>query len=304
MGVNAAVGAVSEAVQEAIDSCQFTKGNRVRDIEFSKIWIAMAGYDRPSLASEANEQLAALFRSTPRANIKITTDIDLLPVQAYRQQKDLERIIALVSGTGSIAMLYEKRGTEWVRTARVGGWGHLLGDDGSGYAIGRDALRWALGELDVYRLQNDSDGQPQLSILTRAIVEHFEPANSSSTPFDLLSAILTGGADAPQSGSNDSQTASKIASVAKVVLNLSHSNDAARRIVSNGAASLARLVELLMQSDNTPMSNTGLVLSGGLLQHEEYRAEVVQSVVAQTGQPRIIEVVTNAVQNGVYYLAK
>lgn len=42
----------------------------------------------------------------------------------------------LVSGTGSICYGKNADGD----TARAGGWGHLIGDGGSGYAIGRDIL--------------------------------------------------------------------------------------------------------------------------------------------------------------------
>ena len=42
----------------------------------------------------------------------------------------------LIAGTGSICCGVDENG----RFARVGGWGHLIDDGGSGYAIGRDAL--------------------------------------------------------------------------------------------------------------------------------------------------------------------
>ena len=42
----------------------------------------------------------------------------------------------LIAGTGSICCGVDGNG----RFARVGGWGHLIDDGGSGYAIGRDAL--------------------------------------------------------------------------------------------------------------------------------------------------------------------
>ena len=45
--------------------------------------------------------------------------------------------IALICGTGAICYGRDVRGM----LARADGWGHLLGDDGSGYAIGRAALR-------------------------------------------------------------------------------------------------------------------------------------------------------------------
>ncbi len=52
--------------------------------------------------------------------------------------------IALISGTGSICVGRTKNG----HVARVGGWGHVLGDEGSGYQIATDALRLATQAAD------------------------------------------------------------------------------------------------------------------------------------------------------------
>jgi N-acetylglucosamine kinase-like BadF-type ATPase len=52
--------------------------------------------------------------------------------------------VVIISGTGSIA--YGRNSAN--QAARVGGWGHALGDEGSGYWIGRAALRAVLREAD------------------------------------------------------------------------------------------------------------------------------------------------------------
>lgn len=52
--------------------------------------------------------------------------------------------IAVISGTGSVAWGKRADGA----TARVGGWGYLLGDDGSGYGVSRSAVRHALSLSD------------------------------------------------------------------------------------------------------------------------------------------------------------
>ncbi|MEU9806940.1 BadF/BadG/BcrA/BcrD ATPase family protein [Mycobacterium sp. NPDC050853] len=52
--------------------------------------------------------------------------------------------IAVISGTGSVAWGKRSDGM----TARVGGWGYLLGDDGSGYGVSRSAVRHALSLSD------------------------------------------------------------------------------------------------------------------------------------------------------------
>jgi glucosamine kinase len=52
--------------------------------------------------------------------------------------------LLLIAGTGSIAWGRNETG----ELARCGGWGYLLGDEGSGYAIGLAALRAALRSYD------------------------------------------------------------------------------------------------------------------------------------------------------------
>ena len=45
--------------------------------------------------------------------------------------------LVIIAGTGSVVLARSRDGT----TRRSGGWGHLLGDAGSGYAVGRAGLR-------------------------------------------------------------------------------------------------------------------------------------------------------------------
>ncbi len=54
--------------------------------------------------------------------------------------------IALIAGTGSICFGISPEGEE----VRSGGWGHLIGDEGSGYALGRDALSAVAHAWDGY----------------------------------------------------------------------------------------------------------------------------------------------------------
>jgi N-acetylglucosamine kinase-like BadF-type ATPase len=52
--------------------------------------------------------------------------------------------VGLIAGTGSIAVGRAPDG----RTARAGGWGHLIGDEGSAYGVVLDALRWIARRAD------------------------------------------------------------------------------------------------------------------------------------------------------------
>lgn len=52
--------------------------------------------------------------------------------------------VVVVAGTGVVALARTDTGA----TARVDGWGHLLGDEGGGFAVGRHGLRAALAAYD------------------------------------------------------------------------------------------------------------------------------------------------------------
>jgi len=68
--------------------------------------------------------------------------------------------VVVISGTGSISYGRNARG----EAARSGGWGYVLGDEGSGYWIGRAALRAVLRQ---------SDHRGPDTILSPLLLEHF-----------------------------------------------------------------------------------------------------------------------------------
>jgi N-acetylglucosamine kinase-like BadF-type ATPase len=68
--------------------------------------------------------------------------------------------VVLIAGTGSIAYGVNSAGY----AARAGGWGYVLGDEGSGYWIGRQALAAVV---------RDADGRGPHTELTPLVLEHF-----------------------------------------------------------------------------------------------------------------------------------
>ena len=72
---------------------------------------------------------------------KVKCENDVMNVIASATAED--RCVAGVCGTGMI--IYAK---EPDRVTRLGGWGYLLEHGGSGYAIGRDVIRAAVGESE------------------------------------------------------------------------------------------------------------------------------------------------------------
>jgi N-acetylglucosamine kinase-like BadF-type ATPase len=89
--------------------------------------------------------------------------------------------IVLISGTGSIAYGRNSDG----EAARAGGWGYVLGDEGSGYWIGRAAIRAVLRE---------SDRRGARTKLTELLLQHFD----AKRPQDLLHAVYFRGVKPPE----------------------------------------------------------------------------------------------------------
>jgi N-acetylglucosamine kinase-like BadF-type ATPase len=54
--------------------------------------------------------------------------------------------LIVIAGTGSVARGMDRHGREF----RVGGWGHLFGDEGSAYWIGREAVRAIARQIEGY----------------------------------------------------------------------------------------------------------------------------------------------------------
>jgi len=89
---------------------------------------------------ESRERMRALLAGMlPGAAVGVVHDTRLVLAAA-----GVDAGVALIAGTGSVASGVTPDGAE----ARAGGWGHLLGDEGGGYWVVREAVRLALAEHD------------------------------------------------------------------------------------------------------------------------------------------------------------
>lgn len=103
----------------------------------SALCIGLSGVDRPGERVSFQQWAAALY---PAARVLIANDAELVLAAGTPQGWGL----ALICGTGAIVYGRSLAG----QTARADGWGHLLGDEGSGYAIGLAALRAVMRAYD------------------------------------------------------------------------------------------------------------------------------------------------------------
>lgn len=120
----------------------------------SAICLGIAGVDR---ASDEAVVRSIMRRIGYKARILVVNDA-LIALQAGVGDS---AGIVIVSGTGSIAYGRNRHG----EASRAGGWGYVLGDEGSGYWIGRMALRAVV---------RHADGRGRVTSLTPRLLAHFE----------------------------------------------------------------------------------------------------------------------------------
>jgi N-acetylglucosamine kinase-like BadF-type ATPase len=108
-----------------------------RDIVPAAICLGIAGVDRP----DDSATVAAIMRRIGyKARVLVVNDA-LVALEAGAPGQPG---VVVISGTGSISYGRNANG----EAARSGGWGYVLGDEGSGYWIGRAAIRAVLREAD------------------------------------------------------------------------------------------------------------------------------------------------------------
>jgi N-acetylglucosamine kinase-like BadF-type ATPase len=162
--------------------------------------------------------------------------------------------VAVISGTGSIALGRDVQGT----LVRVGGWGHLLGDEGSGFAIGRDALQCAV---------RAADGRGPATGLLESILSRWQ----LSAPESLIERVYP----------TFDKTA--IAALAPLVLTLARAGEpVACRIEARAANELALAVMAVARRLSFAAGSLPVAFGGGVLLHEERLRALVTRRIGRT----------------------
>ncbi|WP_255768191.1 N-acetylglucosamine kinase [Pseudarthrobacter sulfonivorans] len=109
---------------------------RIGGGQVAQVYAGAGGIDTDDDAAA----LAALISPhAPGAKVTVVHDSRLLLAAGAASTG-----VAVIAGTGSAAWGRNSAGEE----ARAGGWGYLLGDEGSGYWLGREAVRHSLRRMN------------------------------------------------------------------------------------------------------------------------------------------------------------
>jgi N-acetylglucosamine kinase-like BadF-type ATPase len=153
--------------------------------------------------------------------------------------------LAVVAGTGSIALVMDRHG----RDARAGGWGYLLGDEGSAYRVGLLALRAAC---------RAADGIGEPTALLPALLNRL----GSAGPRDFIPAVYRGGWDK-----------AFVAGLAPLVQAAAAAGDRVAAAIFDGEAlELAKTAAGAVAAGGLPRDGVPVALTGGMvIENESFR---------------------------------
>jgi glucosamine kinase len=198
VGAQAAVQALLEVADEAIERAGIERS------DLDAAVLAVAGTDTEAIAHQV--------RATGMGDDWIVVN-DV--VGAWATATGAQPGIGAISGTGSNVFGMGPDGRAW----RAGGWGHLLGDEGSGYWLGIESIKAAL---------RDREASGPKTALSDAAVEFFAVASVEALAARVYAKPLSKG---------------EIAAFATETAKLAARGDAvARELYGHGARELAEQI--------------------------------------------------------------
>lgn len=236
--------------------------------------LSLAGAGRPE------EQIPVRQWADEHAIAKRTIVIDdvepLRFAAKYEQSKvhsdpqvSWDRTVTLVVGTGAIACGNVGNGPSY----RCGGWGYLLGDEGSGFSMGLAGLRSVCHSHDLGH---------ELTDFQRELLAHLE----LTRPTDLIGFVY-----------QSLLPRAVIAQLSEVVVNHADSDPNASRIVKIAIDAMVQLVEMTARRIELCQGAFALALSGGILCNHP---SVVSQLLSELHEQKIAPQITHLVREPIY----
>jgi N-acetylglucosamine kinase-like BadF-type ATPase len=240
------------AVGDSVAGACAQAGLDARAVRFAAACFGMSG---------GPEDKQAILREILPADVVVVTDDAVIALAGATAG---EPGIVTIAGTGSIAFGRNAAG----RTARIGGWGYIFGDEGGGFDIARQALRAALRAEEGW-------GPP--TALVRVLLD----ATGSADANEILHRFYT--PDWPRS---------RVAALAPLVDAAAMAGDTvARDILQNAAQQLAVLTSSVRQQLWRPGEPARVAWTGGVFRSlmllERYRYLVELEEGNRAGPPEL-----------------
>jgi N-acetylglucosamine kinase-like BadF-type ATPase len=193
------------------------------------------------------ETVAAVL---PDANVIAASDFEIALVGANGGRHG----VLILAGTGSVAFGINAEG----EAAQVGGWGYLLGDEGSGYLIGLKALQAVV---------RAADGRESPTALTEAMLQTLGMTSAQ----ELIQWVYTPG------------RTREVAQLAPLVLDASD-DPAALAIITEAVAELTLMAHTVVR--RLKIESPAYAFAGGLLTEVNVVSNGVCAALSLPGIPQ------------------
>jgi len=255
-GFETAEANIAAAIAAAFDDARLPQS----PVEAACFGLAGAG----RAAEQARLSAWAVQRGLARA-VRVVGDAEIVLAAASGDRRG----IVLICGTGSLAWGRDAAGT----TARAGGWGYLIGDEGSAYRI-------ALAGLQAAVQAADGRGQPT------ALLGHLMRSLDAPTPEALVERIY-----APE------MTRERLARLCQTVFDAAPADATARAIVAAASRDLASMVATLCRRLQFASGQFPLALAGSVILSQPLLRELLGEQLAEAAAlPQSTTLVTDPVR--------
>jgi len=248
VGVGEAIGAIRRAIEGAV------AGVPSFSFPVEAICLGLAGVDTPQDAALIRGQVEALNIAR---QVCVVNDTEIALIGGVGG----ERGVVVVAGTGSAAFGCDGEGCK----AHAGGWGWILGDEGSAFDIGQRGLRAVVRALE---------GRGEATALVEGLMQRWNLASQE----ELVASLRA-----------RSWSRADVASLAEWVTDAARAGDAtARQIMTRAGEELGLLATTVIRQLQM-RGEFGVVLTGGVFRAGEMVSEPLrQKVHAITPAARLM----------------
>jgi len=246
---------------------------RVANLErshISNVCVGLAGAARPEISELVKDMVSEVIVGEIKpSEIKVVGDMVIALEAAFGSGPG----VIVIAGTGSIAYGRNSEG----QTARAGGWGFAISDEGSGHWIGRTAVAAAIGAWDEHPEQNVRLIEILLKSWHLETIEQLVPAANATPPPDFAALFPS-------------------------VLALADSGDRiARDVLTQAGTHLANLAGILFRrlfqnSDTVPVAMSGGVFGSSVLVRQFFYNSLCSGHPNAVLNPSVIEPVRGALE--------
>ena len=240
---------VEEALENIfalIEQNLFELGGDFSDVKQIVIGVAGAGREEDAMLLEKGFKDYSDQEGVHFKGVKVVSDAHIALEGAFPNSAGC----ILIAGTGSILFGKDEKGT----IHRVGGFGRLIGDEGSGYSIGRKALN---------AVSKASDGRGEETMISELI----DAKMNHNTSKNIINKVYNEKLD--------------VASVAKIVIQAAEEGDPiAEDILDEEADELVLHIRSLI--DKLQTNNLNVAFSGSLIDNKNYYSDLLKNKIKST----------------------